>query len=483
MGSAPLLTATQHTFVFILSFLMPGMICATFGQEAMPMSHEHHMHMDDNQHAPPGSRHGSKTTASNKPKTVHHGQGPSSIEHGAMHHDHQSMKGFFGPYPMNREGSGTSWLPDTTPHEGIYQTYADWMLMEHALVNGVYDSQGGLRGRNKSFVGGMLMGMAERSLGDGTFGLKAMVSPDPFMGPSGYPLLLATGETANGRTPLIDRQHPHDLFMELSSSYSYNLSANSSVFLYAGLPGEPALGPSAFMHRTSGMDIPEAPISHHWLDSTHITYGVLTFGYVMDNWKLDASAFRGREPDQYRFDIEQPGLDSVSTRLSWNPTKELSMQVSWGHLHSPEKLAPDVNETRITASVIYTQPFGDNNIWSSTLAWGRKMNSPGNTLDAFLFESGLIFKQTYTLFLRAERVAEDELLEDLPSAVGSPSGIMPIFTVNKITLGGIYDFPIADHLKFGIGALVSKYGLPGDLNPFYGSDPTSYMLFLRLKLS
>ena len=391
------------------------------------------------------------------------------------------MKAFLGPYPISREASGTSWQPDSTPHEGIHATYGDWMFMAHGLINGVYDNQGGPRGGDKMFASGMVMGMAERPLGDGTLGLRAMLSPDPFMGPNGYPLLFATGETADGRTPLIDRQHPHDLFMELAGSYSRNLSANSSVYVYAGLPGEPALGPPAFMHRTSGMDIPEAPISHHWLDSTHITYGVVTLGTVLDTWKIEGSVFRGREPDQYRFDIEEPWLDSFSARLSWNPIRELSMQVSWGRLHSPEQLAPDVNEDRITASAIYTQPFADDNLWSSTFAWGRKMNSPGNTLDGFLFESELIFKHTYTLFMRAERVAEDELL-DVPT-LQTFENPAPIFTVTKVTVGGIYDFPVADHLKFGLGGLVSKYGVPGDLKPVYSNDPTSYMLFFRLKLS
>src|SRR5262249_39673823 len=122
-------------------------------------------------------------------------------------------------------------------------------------------SSGGPRGADKTFLNGMIMAMAQRPLGDGTFGLRAMLAPDPFMGANGYPLLFATGETADGRTHLIDRQHPHDLFMELATTYSYDLSKNSSVYVYAGLPGEPALGPSTFMHRTSGMDIPEAPIT------------------------------------------------------------------------------------------------------------------------------------------------------------------------------------------------------------------------------
>ncbi len=229
------------------------------------------------------------------------------------------------------------------------------------------------------------------------------------MGATGYPLLLATGETADGVSHLVDRQHPHDLFMELAATYSRNITANSSVFVYAGLPGEPALGPPAFMHRTSGMDNPEAPISHHWLDSTHITFGVVTAGIVLDNWKFEASTFRGREPDQYRYDIEQPALDSFAGRVSWNPVRELSLQVSYGHLNSPEQLEPAVNENRLTASAIYTTPFGDGHLWSTTAAWGRKMLSPGNSLDAYLLESSAILKNNWTLFMRAERVAENEL--------------------------------------------------------------------------
>ncbi len=413
--------------------------------------------------------------------------GHEGMQHGAhdgmegMAHEHE-MKGFLGPYSMTREGSGTSWLPDATPHEGVHSTYGDWMFMGHALINGVYDHQGGPRGGSKTFVPGMLMGMAQKEMGDSTIGFRAMLSPDPFMGSNGYPLLLATGETADGRTHLVDRQHPHDLFMELAATYSYKLSANSSFFLYAGLPGEPALGPSAFMHRTSGMDIPEAPLTHHWLDSTHITFGVVTAGVVINNVKLEASTFRGREPDQYRYDIEAPTLDSYSARATWNPTRELSMQVSWGHIASPEQLAPNVNENRLTASATYTTPFttlfGNDNLWSSTFAWGRKMLQPGDKLDGFMFESAVIFKKTVTLFVRADRVKENELLEDVP-VFATP----PVFYVNKISVGGIYDFPIAEHLKFGIGALVSRYGIPDMAKPFYGSDPTSYMVFFRLKVS
>ena len=424
-----------------------------------------------------------KKPAAKKPKPrAKHGAHPASHaapahrRHGDGAHDHHgAMKGFLGPYGMSREGSGTSWLPDTTPHEGIHGQVAGWTTMWHALFNLVYDKQGGPRGGEKTFVNGMVMGMAQKQVGEHTFGLRAMLSPDPFMGKSGYPLLLASGETADGRTHLIDRQHPHELFMELAAIYSRALSANSSVFLYAGLPGEPALGPPAFMHRTGGMDIPEAPITHHWLDSTHITFGVVTAGLVLSNWKVEASAFRGREPDQHRFDIETPKLDSFSARLSWNPIPELSMQVSWGRLNSPEHLAPTVDEERLTASATFTKPFGDGNLWSSTVAWGRKMLRPGETLDGFLIESAVVFKKTYTIFARAERIEQTELHHDVPGLHDR------VLAVGKLSIGGIYDIPVAKNVKFGIGALGSVYALPPELRPVYG-DPVSGMIFARVKV-
>ena len=200
------------------------------------------------------------------------------------------MTGALGSYPMTREASGTSWQPDASTHDGIHIHSGQWMFMAHALLNGVYDWQDGPRGGDKTFLAGMIMGMARRDFVNGdALQFRVMFSPDPFMGANGYPLLFQTGETANGVTPLVDRQHPHDLFMELSASYSHRLSENDSVFVYGGLPGEPAFGPPAFMHRMSAVDSPEAPISHHWLDSDHITFGVVTAGWAHNNRKIEAS--------------------------------------------------------------------------------------------------------------------------------------------------------------------------------------------------
>jgi hypothetical protein len=208
------------------------------------------------------------------------------------------------------------------------------------VLNLVYDHQSGRRGDDKLFVSGMMMGLARRPLGDGTLQFRVALSPDPLMGKRGYPLLLASGETADDVDHLIDRQHPHDFFMELSAAASENIGQRSSIFIYAGLPGEPAFGPPAFMHREAIMDSPEAPISHHWLDSTHITFGVLTAGLVHDRLKVEVSRFNGREPDQHRWNIETGPLDSTSVRLSWNPTRTLALQGSWGHFEDRSNLSP-----------------------------------------------------------------------------------------------------------------------------------------------
>jgi len=384
------------------------------------------------------------------------------------------MPAALGSGSMMREASGTSWQPDATPMEGIMGQPGGWSTMAHGYVFGTYDHQGGPRGDDKSFSESMLMLMAERPEGAGNLTLRTMLSLDPLMGKSGYPLLLQTGETADGVTPLIDRQHPHDLFMELAAIYSLPLSDKASTFVYAGYPGEPALGPPAFMHRVSGMDDPAAPITHHWLDSTHITYGVLTSGFIYGAWKIEGSVFNGREPDQYRWNFDPLRLNSASARLSFNPTPNWSFQVSHGYIDSPEQLEPNVSQHRTTASAIYDLPFADGN-WQTTLAWGRNTLSPGPTLDAFLLESAVSWKQ-HTVFFRAESAQKNELFQP-PSLLAGR-----VFQVATADIGYIYDIPVASHLAFGIGAMGSVYGLPEAIRPAYGGSPTSYMTFARLKI-
>ena len=389
------------------------------------------------------------------------------------------MPGTLGPYLMARESSGTSWQPDSTPMAGLMNMSGEWMTMWHGLIDLTYDDQGGPRGAAKTFSSSMLMFMARRGLPEGALGLHLMISADPLMGRYGYPELFQTGETADGVHPLIDRQHPHNLLMEASGTYSRSLSRQSSVYVYAALAGEPALGPPAFMHRFSSEDNPEAPLTHHWLDSTHITYGVVTAGYQWDRVKLEGSAFNGREPDQDRYKVELRAFDSWSARLSWNPLPDLALQVSTGRLASPEQLEPNIAIRRTTASVSYNRMFAAVQ-WQTTFAWGRNQPQLRPASNGWLLESALRLSDTHTFFARAERVGKDELF-----TAGEPL-YGPTFTINELSLGYIYDFAQwgtqLGPVHAGVGAMGTVYRYPAVLEPAYGDNPASFLLFLRARL-
>jgi hypothetical protein len=399
--------------------------------------------------------------------------------HAGMDMVRMSMQGMLGSYPMRRDGSGTSWQPEATPPAGRMAMRGDWMTMTDGFVYLIADRQTGPRGDDKVFAQSMAMLMGQRRLGGGTLGLRGMVSLDPAaIGRRGYPLLGQTGETADGVTPLVDRQHPHDFFMELAASYSLPLGQSSSVFVYGGPVGEPALGPSAFMHRYSARRNPEAPLTHHWFDSSHITFGVVTVGGTLGPLKAEASAFNGREPDQSRWNIETRKFDSWSTRLTFNPTAKWSLQVSYGDLKRPEQLEPDTDIRRSTVSASYHRrlPLGE---WQTTLAWGRnEKREPSETkkLDGWLLESTLAIAERHTVFTRLEQVNNDELIDG-----GSPLAGQA-FRVRKATLGYVYDFAKIGPATLGVGGLAGVIRVPSALDAVYGGSPRSYMAFLQARL-
>jgi hypothetical protein len=389
-------------------------------------------------------------------------------QHGSegMNHD-MPMEGALGSYPMSREASGTAWQPDAAPMHGYHTMAGDWMVMLHGYADVAYDYQGGKRGDEKAFVASMFMGMAQRPLGGGTLGLRAMLSGDPFMGKKGYPLLFQTGETADGVAPLTDRQHPHDAFMELAATYSVPVGSDGkgSLFGYVGLPGEPALGPPAFMHRASGVAIPEAPLTHHWLDSTHITFGVVTLGATWGGLKLEGSAFNGREPDQFRWNIETDPLDSWSARVTWNPASAWSLQASHGRLVEPEQLEPEENAERSTASVSYVRGH-EGGYWATTLAAGVNEHD-GEKSPGYLLETVALIAQQVTLFARVESLSNGHLVPGEE------------FDIGKLTLGGSHRVATWGALTLQLGALASAYAIPTGLEGEYGSKPLSGMLFAR----
>ena len=389
---------------------------------------------------------------------------------------HEPATGTLGPYLLSRESSGTSWQPESSAHEGWHFPNGEWNAVVHAWATAVWDDQGGPRGDERLFGANMMMGRMHGPFGPGTLGFRVMLSAEPgTIGSEGYPLLLQTGESADGVTPLVDRQHPHDLTMELATTYYVSPDASGSLFFYAGLPGEPALGPPVFMHRFSGESFPEAPIGHHWLDSSHITYGVLTVGVVDGPWKLEGSMFRGREPDHVRTDIEKPELDSHSFRVSSNPSPNVALQGSYGRLHSPDALEPGVDVDRATLSATMNA-VGRGRMMQTTVAWGRNQNRPGNTLDAFLFETCTRTGPRSTWMARIERVEKDDLFSGAHPRAGQT------FKVGKISVGYRYDLNPKGPVTLGIGGLATVSRLPGAIENDYGKNPISGLAFVRAAL-
>ncbi|MBU3077094.1 hypothetical protein KOF26_04375 [Sphingomonas sp. XMGL2] len=368
--------------------------------------------------------------------------------------------------------SGTSRLPAAgPPMAGLHVMAGDWMLMAHGYGWGVYTDQGGPRGRDEGFVESMAMLMAARPVGDGgKLQLRAMFSAEPLMGDRGYPNLFATGETAGGRA-LIDRQHPHDLFMELSARLDLPVAPGLTGFLYVAPVGEPALGPSAFMHRPSARLNPDAPITHHWFDSTHIAFGVMTAGLSGRHWQAEASVFTGREPDEDRWDIERPRFDSWSLRATWLPDEHWSASLSYGRIESPEVLHVGEDEGRLVASIAYAAPG-----FTATAGWSRKQRIPGRALQAGFVEGNWAIRPRHNLFGRVELVDNDELFPEGDPLHGRP------FTVGKATLGYAYELPLGRAAALALGGAGSAYAKPDRLDAAYGRTPLSFSLFAKLTL-
>jgi len=374
--------------------------------------------------------------------------------------------------PSPHEGSGTSWQPASVSGNEWMWMRGGWELMAHGVIFADYNQQGGPRGAGKAESVNFGMLMEQHRLGAGNILFREMFSAESLTSPHpGFPEIFQTGETYHG-APLVDHQHPHNVFAELAALYTLPLTKKLSWELYGGPSAEPALGPVTYMHRASVSELPMAPLSHHLQDSTHTSFGVVTTGFVIDRVKLEASAFNGREPNEQRWSIQLAALDSWSGRAWVAPTRNWSAQYSIGRLEHPEALEPG-SQWRQTASVEYDRPLTAGN-WATSLVWGRVHKlATGSNLNGYLLESTLNFRQRNYAFSRLELVDKDELF---PQAA-----VHPAYRIGAYTFGGVRDL-IHDHAwQLGLGADVTFYSKPAVLDAAYGSYPVSFQIFLRMR--
>ncbi|MBC2669410.1 hypothetical protein ACFOON_16600 [Novosphingobium piscinae] len=407
----------------------------------------------------------------------HQGMDHGAMDHGAM--PHAAPPGSASRYTHRMgpadgsysTGSGTARLPGAeAPGPAFHLMAGNWMAMLHGIVSAQYTAASGPRGTGKLYTTSMLMGTLARETGWGRVQVRTMLSHEPTLARDGYPNLFATGETAYGQ-PLVDRQHPHDLVMELSARVDVTVAPDTTLFVYGGPAGEPALGPSMFMMRGSAIYNPEPPIAHHWFDSTHITYGVVTAGVAGRQFQLEASAFRGREPDERRWAIETGKLDSWSVRGTWTPSPRWAIQASYGAIKEPEALHPGENERRFTASAHYAD-----GALSAMAAVSAKRRVPGETLTAWLAEATWAPGRHHALFGRIEHLGNDELFPD--HAAADHEHAVP---VTKLQAGYARRLPTALG-ELALGGTVATFLKPARLDASYGRQPVQGTLFLRLRI-
>lgn len=381
--------------------------------------------------------------------------------------------------PSPHNASGTGWQPAATPDHMWMKSLGAWNLMAHGVIFADYNQQGGPRGEGKAESVNWLMLMEQHKLGQGSILFREMLSAESLTSPHpGFPELFQTGETYHGQ-PLVDHQHPHNVFSELSFDYTVPLPLAAkeklSLEFYGAAAGDPALGPVAFMHRASASELPMAPLSHHLQDSTHISFGVITTGLEISRFKIEGSVFNGREPDEKRYSLQFAALDSWSARLSVAPTRNWTAQYSYGRLEHPEALEPG-SQRRQTASVEYVRPLPGSwkGSWATSLIWGRVHKEADNhNLNSYLVETTLNFKSRNYAFSRIELVDKDELFPNNPSQPG--------FRIGAYTFGGAHDLIQANLWQLAMGADLTFYSKPRALDPIYGQNPVSFQIFLRLR--
>lgn len=387
-----------------------------------------------------------------------------------------------GMYLMNM-ASGTSVNPQSWPMPMLMPRVGSWNLMVMGQAFLVDTQQSGPRGGDKFYSANWFMGSAEHSLGRGSILLQSMLSLDPATVTNrSYPLLFQTGETAYGKK-LVDGQHPHDFVMSIGIQYARPLSENTMLQLYYAPVGDPALGPVAFPHRASAFELPQAPLSHHWQDSTHIANNVATVAVKYKWMRLETSSFYGTEPNENRWNIDWGPMNSYSGRISVFPLKNWMAQFSSGRISRPEG-PQDGDVIRTTASIHYSRPISDGNAWSSSLIWGRNHNTmTKRNLNSYLAETLYPLSRKDFLTARAERVDKDELFANTPAIereLDRTAG--STFRIGAYTAGYTRDIGTVKNLEAGIGANLTAYSVPAAIQPYYGAHPFGINVYLRFRI-
>ena len=369
---------------------------------------------------------------------------------------------------------------DPPPHDHAAMLAAaakQWQFMWDGVLFTTYNYQGGLRGDNEVRAQNWVMAMGSRQLARGTLVLSAMASLEPItVGAGGYAHLFQLGETYQD-LPVTDRQHPHDLFMQLDAAWRVPIG-KTELSISGGPIGPPAFGPVAFPHRLSASENPSAPLTHHTFDSTHVAMGTVTARVRRGPFTVEGSAFRGREPDEHRYDLETGALDSRSARVTWRPGRGFDLQFSRGYLHQPELLEPG-NQTRTNASLSWLHTRPDRAFTAVTIMAGRVTRT--YSWSGAMLAEGIHWIGNQAVYGRYEALAVESEHLMFPKFVHPPHPGEFIDPLHAITVGGVRRIAATRGFDLAVGGDATFYRVPRRLQPTHGERPASAHVFLRIR--
>lgn len=323
---------------------------------------------------------------------------------------------------------------------------------------------------------------------DGRLTFRAMTSIGSLFDRGGMPSLVQTGGVYR-HGYVHDRQHPHDLLMEVAADVRFGMA-----WLYIAPVGAPALGPPAYMHRASAATDPAAPIGHHWQDASHVSYGVASIGMRWRGTAVEASAFNARESDYESPwpDFSHGKLDSFAGRasLALGPA---TMSAWWGYLESHDPIAPAMPMHRYGAAIAFDRAGFGGRRWSSLAVWGMNVHhhdgsshallhgdsttSPHVRSSSILVESSVEIGRRSTIFTRLERVMKNG--EELGFLGGD---LVSLHEVRSVVVGGRRDLWSSRYATLGAGVRAIVAFLPRSLDLAYGTRrPKGIDLFLQVR--
>ncbi|WP_420476443.1 hypothetical protein [Noviherbaspirillum sp. ST9] len=232
---------------------------------------------------------------------------------------------------------------------------------------------------------------------------------------------------------------------------------------------------ASFIREHTGIDTRATLSSERWLEQRPGFAQTFSVGHAWQDLTFEGAAFSSPDDGRPPVGREPRKIDSRSARLSFSPLENWVVRLTRGTVSGLDHLVVGEQVRRTALSATYRRAFAEGD-WEATLAWGRNSRKFRESTVGYLVESAFRFDGVHSLFGRFEQVGSDEIVRENESLQRQ------LFMMNKLTLGYAQDLRVTSSMRMDVGAYVTRYFVPSSMSPSYGSGPTAYMMFARVKL-